>query len=199
MSACIHHVSQQPFLLILEDLKHQGNPYHKLRTMQNFASSQLIKVTNEIIHGSSNGRSAKHLMVKKNKDEIANVRRKSAVNAYKDVGKKIRRQSVGMIDSETAAAPENSHLEERLLRRVFIESPQHEEYGQLGWILSIECVSCMDCTQLFGISRWKHHCRCCGRVICDECSAHTAIVEEIYEEGLVRVCNSCSNNGEVSL
>ncbi len=40
------------------------------------------------------------------------------------------------------------------------------------WENDKEIKACGNCEKLFGMTRRKHHCRCCGRIYCNECSPH---------------------------
>ena len=58
------------------------------------------------------------------------------------------------------------------------------------WMRDNEVSSCLDCGASF--TRWKrrHHCRNCGRIFCDECSAWEHTVPGCGE-ARVRVCAGC--------
>eukprot|EP01060_Flectonema_neradi_P003128 TRINITY_DN1198_c1_g1_i1.p1 TRINITY_DN1198_c1_g1~~TRINITY_DN1198_c1_g1_i1.p1 ORF type:complete len:296 (+),score=29.51 TRINITY_DN1198_c1_g1_i1:59-889(+) len=60
--------------------------------------------------------------------------------------------------------------------------------------------NCKECGLEFGIRNSKHHCRCCGQVVCSGCSSKKVAVipaREIENSKYVvkrkRVCNGCSN------
>mmetsp|Transcript_10675 Transcript_10675/g.17409 ORF Transcript_10675/g.17409 Transcript_10675/m.17409 type:complete len:102 (+) Transcript_10675:83-388(+) len=38
---------------------------------------------------------------------------------------------------------------------------------------------CNRCAAEFGPMVWKHHCRCCGRVLCDSCSYYYMYLREV--------------------
>jgi hypothetical protein len=60
---------------------------------------------------------------------------------------------------------------------------------------------CRICNQKFSRVnpvRWRHHCRLCGKVVCDDCSKHKIRLKfpvtrpgALMESGLVRVCEKC--------
>ena len=58
------------------------------------------------------------------------------------------------------------------------------------WMGDEEATACLDCGTSF--TRWKrrHHCRNCGSLFCDECSAWDHVVPGCGE-ARVRVCASC--------
>ena len=51
----------------------------------------------------------------------------------------------------------------------------------------------MHCHARFGVLqlRRKHHCRRCGKVVCNACSRARELVEEYHPVRPQRVCNSC--------
>ena len=52
--------------------------------------------------------------------------------------------------------------------------------------------ACLECGNAFNhITRRKHHCKICGRVVCWFCSMHTLHDTHKPEAGKVRACNSC--------
>ena len=60
---------------------------------------------------------------------------------------------------------------------------------------------CTLCTRKFGLLRRRHHCRSCGRVVCDVCSGSRHILLHINRRKPQRVCDRCvkeSNFGGVS-
>ena len=67
------------------------------------------------------------------------------------------------------------------------------------WVPESEVSYCKECGVEFGITTRKHHCRCCGDVVCSKCSSQRVPVipaREIenfnYHVKNKRVCNSCS-------
>lgn len=58
------------------------------------------------------------------------------------------------------------------------------------WTPDEEAPVCMNCSQRFTVIRRRHHCRACGRVLCNTCCSCRAPLE--YMEGKeARVCLSC--------
>ena len=53
--------------------------------------------------------------------------------------------------------------------------------------------SCPSCEAVFSLSKRRHHCRLCGDIFCDACSAHRVILPLAGTEydKPVRVCNEC--------
>lgn len=69
-----------------------------------------------------------------------------------------------------------------------------------SWIESDTCQECsrpffwniramMDQKQ-FGLR--QHHCRGCGRAVCDKCSENRSVIPVMGFESPVRVCNTCN-------
>ncbi|ELU06337.1 hypothetical protein CAPTEDRAFT_224846 [Capitella teleta] len=58
------------------------------------------------------------------------------------------------------------------------------------WVHNSQVSMCMLCARAFTAFRKKHHCRACGRVLCGQCSLHTARLEfdDMREH---RVCDEC--------
>jgi hypothetical protein len=52
--------------------------------------------------------------------------------------------------------------------------------------------ACARCNASFGLFRLRHHCRNCGKLVCDDCSKkRTKIINLGYDEEAVRVCDGC--------
>jgi len=80
--------------------------------------------------------------------------------------------------------------EKRTVQRVFV---RHTDFNTdcVGWVLN-ECMpECMICAKEFGSFRWKHHCRACGNIVCDDCSKEDICVVDFPEFGEQRVCSLC--------
>eukprot|EP00906_Rhabdomonas_costata_P028931 RCo040882 len=57
------------------------------------------------------------------------------------------------------------------------------------WPAKESVSSCPFCTSKFGVLTWKHHCHCCGRILCDDCCRKRALPPTYPEP--VRVCPEC--------
>lgn len=66
-----------------------------------------------------------------------------------------------------------------------------EKY-EVQWQLNSDANGCAVCAKKFGIWRRRHHCRSCGRLVCDACSTTRRPVPGT--SNLKRVCDSCVNN-----
>ena len=71
------------------------------------------------------------------------------------------------------------------------------------WVEDCDANSCMRCGSDFGILRWKHHCRYCGKVVCGDCSKEKRFIPCLgFTKEKVRVCFICAavikNNKESS-
>jgi len=60
-----------------------------------------------------------------------------------------------------------------------------------GWQADHEVESCPLCAKKFSQINRKHHCRQCGRVVCDPCSPTKMRLPKLPQDGKVRVCNPC--------
>jgi len=54
--------------------------------------------------------------------------------------------------------------------------------------------SCFVCLKEFSLLVRKHHCRSCGRTLCDACSSKTSVIPFFGYNTPVRVCNLCYDN-----
>ncbi|KAL3699481.1 hypothetical protein R1sor_017503 [Riccia sorocarpa] len=61
------------------------------------------------------------------------------------------------------------------------------------WQANSEASACEKCRRQFTLVFRRHHCRGCGKVVCDKCSEHRVILPESYNYGpsKQRVCDSC--------
>lgn len=59
------------------------------------------------------------------------------------------------------------------------------------WIPDSEIVSCCVCDSKFSPSLPLHHCRECGRGVCQDCSPQRLPVPHRGWDNPVRVCNAC--------
>ena len=53
------------------------------------------------------------------------------------------------------------------------------------------CTACTLCRAEFTVVRRKHHCRCCGAIICRLCSPDRAPVPGVSNDSRVRICAGC--------
>jgi hypothetical protein len=76
--------------------------------------------------------------------------------------------------------------------------PLTESELQLGktkpyWIPDQDCVNCMLCSSRFTVINRRHHCRCCGRVLCSSCCNMKKALPYIEDpEKKQKVCEPCS-------
>jgi hypothetical protein len=77
------------------------------------------------------------------------------------------------------------------VKRLYVRDIERLDDG-VGWILN-ECIDkCMICNVTFDAFCWKHHCRACGNVVCDNCSATTVQIVELSECHFQRSCDWCA-------
>ncbi|XP_071792749.1 lateral signaling target protein 2 homolog isoform X1 [Asterias amurensis] len=59
------------------------------------------------------------------------------------------------------------------------------------WVPDDSATECTSCKALFTMLRRKHHCRNCGRIFCNRCSANSVPLPRYGQLSPVRVCNRC--------
>merc|ERR1719295_659114 len=71
------------------------------------------------------------------------------------------------------------------------EAVDEKESQPTLWVPDHAAQTCSRCHTAFWFGRRKHHCRCCGQVVCGECSQNSAPIpsEQLYHP--VRVCDGC--------
>jgi hypothetical protein len=69
------------------------------------------------------------------------------------------------------------------------------------WINDKDVSKCMCCEKTFvPLLVWRHHCRFCGRVFCNECASNVMSGETIdHVEKKLRHCNPCKMRIELVL
>ncbi|XP_077537244.1 zinc finger FYVE domain-containing protein 1-like isoform X2 [Haemaphysalis longicornis] len=65
------------------------------------------------------------------------------------------------------------------------------------WTADAELKQCAVCKKEFDVRRPIHHCRSCGRGVCDACSTARRPVVSRGWEGAVRVCDDCDKREEL--
>lgn len=58
------------------------------------------------------------------------------------------------------------------------------------WIPDLRTTMCMICTCEFTLTWRRHHCRACGKVVCQACSSNKFYLEYLKNQ-LARVCDHC--------
>lgn len=74
-----------------------------------------------------------------------------------------------------------------LIYTAFIKDTVRPSY----WVPDSEVIGCCICNQKFSPILSLHHCRDCGRGVCQECSQHRKPVPHRGWDKPVRVCDSC--------
>lgn len=77
----------------------------------------------------------------------------------------------------------------RIVHREFVR--YNSKFMGVGLIVDKDINNCMICNAEFGILLHKHHCRCCGNLVCDTCSPSCVEIYEMRKLGPQRVCNQC--------
>jgi hypothetical protein len=60
--------------------------------------------------------------------------------------------------------------------------------GDSGWQQDAAAPKCNACQRRFSLTLWQHHCRQCGQIFCDDCSARRHTLGELVD---ARVCVKC--------
>lgn len=60
-----------------------------------------------------------------------------------------------------------------------------------SWVDDADAVRCCRCAAAFTLTRRRHHCRACGKVVCSSCSRGRAVLPVIGYETPTRVCDEC--------
>eukprot|EP01064_Diplonema_japonicum_P003465 TRINITY_DN1222_c0_g1_i3.p1 TRINITY_DN1222_c0_g1~~TRINITY_DN1222_c0_g1_i3.p1 ORF type:complete len:592 (+),score=90.42 TRINITY_DN1222_c0_g1_i3:55-1776(+) len=60
------------------------------------------------------------------------------------------------------------------------------------WVSDESSENCFLCQNAFKWYRRRHHCRCCGQLMCYECTKERRVIEEMGYSTPVRVCIACS-------
>lgn len=75
----------------------------------------------------------------------------------------------------------------RMFSRATVASSQDVSH----WIPDNVTEICMECSKLFNNFRRKHHCRICGKCVCNKCSPHFIILKNTTVP--VRCCTACES------
>lgn len=96
-----------------------------------------------------------------------------------------------------AASPEEkhawmNHIEDCRRDKISRLGLKPEKRGSFAasWIPDSASAICMRCSERFGMTQRRHHCRRCGFVVCNSCSKGRALLENISSKP-VRVCQPC--------
>ncbi|KFQ35431.1 Zinc finger FYVE domain-containing protein 26, partial [Mesitornis unicolor] len=88
-----------------------------------------------------------------------------------------------------SASPRDRSLQQNLFPQEFV--PPEKPPPKQQWIPDDTEKICMVCkTERFTMFNRRHHCRCCGRLVCSSCSTKKMVVEAC-RENLSRVCDQC--------
>ncbi|XP_041916648.1 pleckstrin homology domain-containing family F member 1 [Alosa sapidissima] len=84
------------------------------------------------------------------------------------------------------------HIEECRLQQIERLGLKSEKRGSFAasWIPDRASAICMRCSNRFGVTQRRHHCRRCGFIVCNTCSKGRAVLENISRKP-VRVCQQC--------
>jgi len=146
-----------------------------------------------------------------------NMARRPSAREVRDVLLKGEQRATAESEAKTQAAAERARVEQKG-KHIFDDSNEptaleveHEPIALPSpappamlsrWEADSASNSCSNCGECFGVFRKKHHCRMCGRLVCDTCSQGRRFVKEPpldmpasvkFDPALVqRVCNQCT-------
>ena len=91
------------------------------------------------------------------------------------------------------AFPQDSHI---IVWKIRSSNPSLLQEWVQALILSkrprfIQDILCQNCKKAFNSFRRKHHCRSCGRILCDDCSKGKIILECMGYNSKKRICIDC--------
>eukprot|EP00916_Digyalum_oweni_P017040 GHVL01027929.1.p1 GENE.GHVL01027929.1~~GHVL01027929.1.p1 ORF type:complete len:269 (+),score=96.14 GHVL01027929.1:100-906(+) len=66
-------------------------------------------------------------------------------------------------------------------------SPSNDD--DVVWVPDEDASNCVICFKEFSKTKWKHHCRVCGKIVCGECSINRIKIPNSNDK--VRVCELC--------
>lgn len=76
-------------------------------------------------------------------------------------------------------------------------SSSSHRLGQIApvWVPDHRVTMCQLCMQPFNLMNRRHHCRCCGQVVCNECSLNKRPLKYLRNKQ-ERVCDECNDKFE---
>ncbi|KAG0412719.1 hypothetical protein HPB47_010110 [Ixodes persulcatus] len=74
-------------------------------------------------------------------------------------------------------------------RRASVGQMDNAKYQGRKWADDSQVAHCTGCQKQFTVTIRKHHCRNCGNIFCNECSARSATIPSSKKP--VRVCDGC--------
>ena len=80
-----------------------------------------------------------------------------------------------------------------VVQRVFVISPDSNGLEKVGWIINDGINECLNCSKNFSSTKWRHHCRACGLIVCKSCISKRAYLEGHEKLGRKKVCKNCND------
>ena len=75
---------------------------------------------------------------------------------------------------------------------LLLENESNNWVGLPKWVSDNDALECQICSERFWLLLRRHHCRKCGRVVCDDCSKQKSYLADLgYTRKPVRVCDKC--------
>jgi len=98
--------------------------------------------------------------------------------------------------ARTIPSSEKEEKEEKEIRDAEKEQNRKSKDAKSIWMDNSMAQSCVICDSPFNAIVRKHHCRCCGIVVCDNCSPTKMPLPHLGYTGKVRVCSRCIYNAQ---
>jgi hypothetical protein len=73
-----------------------------------------------------------------------------------------------------------------------------ENTAPMRAFLRQDITECQLCSRGFGMFSRKHHCRACGKCVCEKCSREKVRINRIDSKSLLKVCNDCARENKLS-
>ena len=90
---------------------------------------------------------------------------------------------------------QSAKKEKNSVWRHFTTASQDERHPNAPkWLSDAEVEKCTGCAQPFDLFHRRHHCRHCGNVLCEQCTAHRVSIPHLQYSKPVRVCSTCSES-----
>ncbi|ORX81311.1 hypothetical protein K493DRAFT_95172 [Basidiobolus meristosporus CBS 931.73] len=102
----------------------------------------------------------------------------------------------GNINPSNIPAEFKEHLKETIFRQQVTEPAIVKDYYSPVWVPDSEASNCACCNEPFNpVTRRRHHCRLCGKVICHGCSSKRFVIPGKYGDDyrIERICDPCYN------
>jgi len=73
-----------------------------------------------------------------------------------------------------------------------------ENTAPMRVFLRQDITECQLCARGFGIFSRRHHCRACGKCVCEKCSREKVRINRIDSKSLLKVCTECARENKLN-